>query len=122
LLGVPNVGGQAPAVPVCVPAVECSLAEDYPCSGNACKCPSDTACMVVSDEGKTSCVVPGDGRAGQACPCQWGHVCSKATNECVKLCQTAAPGDDCGSDRCQATPVLPAGWGVCVGYVPPDAD
>lgn len=122
LLGVPDVRGQAPMVPVCVPAVECSLTEDYPCTGDGCTCPDGTACMVVSDAGKTSCVVPGDGGAGDACPCKWGHVCSKATNECVKLCQTAAPGDDCGSGRCQATPVLPMGWGVCVGYVPPDAN
>jgi hypothetical protein len=118
LLGVPEIDGEAPTAPVCVPAAECSLAQDYPCKGTGCTCPEDTACMVVSDEGKTSCVVPGDGSAGQACPCQWGHVCSKATNECVKLCQTAAPGDDCGSGRCQAAPVLPPGWGVCVGHVP----
>ncbi len=120
LLGVPNVAGKPPVVPVCLPAVECSLAEDYPCKAQGCTCPDDTACMVVSDVGTTSCVVPGDGSAGDTCPCKWGHVCSKATNECVKLCQTAAPGDDCGSGRCQATPALPVGWGVCVGYVPED--
>jgi hypothetical protein len=120
LLGVPEVAGRAPVVPVCVPAVECSLAEDYPCAGIACTCPDDTACMVVSDEGKTSCVEPGNGAVGDACPCKWGHVCSKTTNECEKLCQTAAPGDDCGSGRCQATAALPVGWGICVGYVPPD--
>jgi hypothetical protein len=121
LLGVPASGGVPRTAPVCVPAVECSLAEDYPCASNTCTCPDDTACMVVSEDGKTSCVVPGDGGAGEACPCKWGHVCSQATNECVKLCQTAAPGDDCGSGRCQATPALPLGWGVCVGFVPQDA-
>jgi hypothetical protein len=121
LLGVPEIDGEAPTAPVCVPAAECSLAEDFPCTGSGCTCPDETACMVVSDEGKTSCVVPGDGATGEACPCRWGHVCSKATNECVKLCQTAAPGDDCGSGRCQAAPVLPPGWGVCVGYVPQEA-
>jgi hypothetical protein len=123
LLGVPEVAGRAPMVPVCVPAVECSLAEDYPCVGNACACPDDTACMVVSAEGKTSCVTPGDGAQGEACPCQWGHICSATSNRCEKLCQTAAPGDACGSARCQASgTVLPVGWGICVGYVPPDAE
>lgn len=122
LLGVPASGGEARAAPVCVPAVQCSLAEEYPCrNDNACTCLEGTACMVVSDEGTTSCVAPGDGKVGEACPCSFGHVCSKATNECVKLCQTAAPGDDCGSGRCQATPALPIGWGVCVGFIPEDA-
>jgi hypothetical protein len=121
LLGVPGSGDQARMVPVCVPAVDCSLGEDYPCGdGSPCTCPDDTACMVVSEDGKTSCVVPGRGAAGEACPCRWGHVCSQVTNECVKLCQTAAPGDDCGSGRCQATPALPVGWGVCVGLVATD--
>lgn len=121
LLAVPETNGQPTLAPVCVPAADCSLAEAYPCRVASCTCPDDTACMVVNEAGKTSCVTPGDGAAGDPCPCKWGHVCSEATHECVKLCQLAAPSDDCGSGRCQASPILPIGWGVCVGFTPEDA-
>jgi hypothetical protein len=116
-------------VPVCMPAVKCSLAEPYPCPDNVvCSCPKDSACMVVSDDGTTSCLpvsaLPptGFGRAGQPCPCAPGNVCSQATNDCVELCEVAAP-DSCmsGSGRCQASAALPAGWGTCIGVAPKDA-
>jgi len=114
-------GDEPPTVPVCVPAIECNLAEDYPCGDDrVCTCPEGTACLVVDNEGTTSCAPPGDGTEGEACPCAWNHVCSQATNQCVKLCQTAAATDDCGSGRCQASPALPLGWGICVGYAPAD--
>jgi hypothetical protein len=111
-------------VPVCMPAVKCSLAETYPCT-QGCSCPSDSACTVVADDGTTSCVPvselpPMDEvRAGSPCPCAWGFVCSQATNTCVELCEVAA-ADKCTSKsgRCQASAALPAGWGTCVGVAP----
>jgi hypothetical protein len=121
----------SPPVPVCMPATGCSLAGEYPCpEGATCTCPTEpieTACMVVTSDGKTSCVpassLPADdeGLAGQACPCNWGHVCSPETDRCVRLCQTAAPGDVCGGTRCQFAAGLPPGWGVCLTSSAADA-
>jgi hypothetical protein len=114
--------GDEPSAPVCVPAIQCNLAEDYPCGdAGVCTCPEGTACMVVGTDATTSCVPPGDGTEGEACPCAWGHVCSEGTGKCLKLCQTAAPTVDCGSGRCETSPALPLGWGVCVGFTPTDA-
>jgi hypothetical protein len=104
-------------VPVCVPSVDCGLAEPYPCPDDAtCSCPAGLACMVVGD-GATTCAEPGEGREGYGtCPCAWDHVCSQVTNKCLKLCQTAAPEVDCvETGMCQASVELPPGWGVCVG-------
>jgi hypothetical protein len=76
--------------------------------------------MVVADR-TTTCLEPGNGYEGQACPCAWGHVCSQVTNRCVKLCEIAAPEKRCATGMCQVAPELPAGWGVCVGTPRPDA-
>lgn len=112
-----------PIVPVCVPAVDCSLSEPFPCpAGVRCSCPEGEACMVVRNDGTTTCTRPGSGTAGQACPCASGHICSHATNQCVKLCQTAATPSECGSGRCQASAELPPGFGVCVGFTQPEAN
>jgi hypothetical protein len=115
-------------VPVCMPAVKCGLAEPYPCvPPGTCSCPDDSACLIVRDDGLTSCVPesalpnPGDGVEGKACPCAWGFVCSQATDECVKLCQVVDQERACASRRCQASPSLPDGWGTCVG-TPTQAD
>lgn len=109
-------------VPVCVPAVDCGLAEPYPCpDGATCSCPNGLACMVAGADRSTTCVEPGDGMEGDQCPCYWGHVCSNVTNRCVKLCQTTAPELACTTGICQASAELPAGWGVCVGATRPDA-
>lgn len=109
-------------VPVCVKADACDLAEPYPCPvDRVCKCAEGTACTVVRDDGTTSCVKPGEGLAGESCPCAWGHVCSQATSTCLKLCATSSQNAECGSTgKCQASADLPAGWGVCVG--PSDTD
>lgn len=110
-------------VPVCVPAVDCSLTEPFPCPpGVRCSCPEGEACMVVRDDGTTTCVKPGSGSAGEPCPCASGHICSQTTNQCVKLCQTAAMPSECGSGRCQASAELPVGFGVCVGGAQRAAD
>jgi hypothetical protein len=108
-------------VPVCVPSVDCGLAEPYPCpEGATCSCPEGLACMVIGSDRTTTCVEPGRGREGQACPCDWGHVCSQVTQTCVKLCQTAVPEASCVTGMCQASAELPPGWGVCVGMPRPD--
>lgn len=104
-------------VPVCVRADNCSLSQAYPCeSGDDCQCQEGTACLVVRRDGTTTCAVPGEGQAGDACPCGWGHVCSQASGTCVKLCDTVV--DDvppqCGDGICQAAANLPGSWGVCI--------
>jgi hypothetical protein len=112
--------------PVCVGAMDCRLDDPYPCDSSepgACTCPSGTACSIVKSDGTTSCVPPGDGKAGDACTCSRGDVCTCAAGHmcvqsmgiCAKLCHTSA---DCGSGLCQATPILPDGFGVCVGMAP----
>lgn len=102
------------SVPVCVPADDCSLDEPYPCpAGKQCKCKSGTACAVVKDDGTTSCVAPGEGRTGDACPCAAGYVCSKSTDTCLKLCSTTTVGTECGSGKCLSVTGLPDGFGVC---------
>jgi len=102
-------------VPVCVHAENCDLGAPYPCpKGSECACKSGTACVVVRPDGTTTCAVPGTGTVGQACPCAWGHVCSAATGQCLKLCYTRDSGT-CGDGRCQSAAELPDGWGVCIG-------
>jgi len=102
-------------IPVCVRAENCDLGAPYPCpKGSQCACESGTACLVVRSDGTTTCAVPGAGKVGEACPCAWGHVCSAATSQCMKLCYTR-DSEPCGSGRCQAASELPDGWGVCVG-------
>ena len=104
-------------IPVCVPAENCDLSTPYPCTaGTQCACTAGTACLVVRADGTTTCAAPGKGKAGDPCPCAWGHVCSAAAhNQCVKLCPTSgASGCDNGG-KCQSNADLPDGWGVCVG-------
>jgi hypothetical protein len=113
-------------VPVCMPPVKCSLAEPYPCASGTCSCPKDSACVVVSDDGTTSCVPVSElpsgeqGTLGKPCPCAPGFVCSQ-TNMCVQLCEVAAAESKCDSGRCQASGALPPGWGTCVGDALKDA-
>ncbi len=107
---------ESPLVPVCVPADGCSLEDPYPCpTEGACRCKSGTACMVVRNDGTTTCLPPGRGEQGDICPCAWNHVCSKLTNQCVKICRTDAATDECGEQKCQASSELPESFGLCVG-------
>ena len=102
-------------IPVCARADNCSLSQPYPCAGeDQCQCAEGTACMVVRGDGTTTCVVPGAGTAGEACPCGWGHVCSQASGTCLKLCETVSTEDQCNGGVCQAAANLPANWGVCI--------
>lgn len=105
-------------VPVCVPADDCSLEDPFPCpSDRECRCKEGTACMVVRGDGTTTCLKPETGQQGDPCPCAWNHVCSSATNQCVKICHTDPAKDDCGEQKCQASAELPQNFGVCVGPV-----
>ena len=112
-----------PNVPVCTPAENCPLTEQYPCPlGKKCTCSSGKACMVVRRRGLTACITPGDGRQGDGCPCFAGYVCSNTTSTCMKLCQPStnsqvpATGAQCDAGtNCQANNDVPPDWGVCNG-------
>lgn len=108
--------GTPRSVPVCVPADDCSLEEEFPCPPDkACRCRAGTACMVVRGDGTTACLPPGSGLQGDPCPCAWNYVCSSTTGQCVKICHTDPARDDCGAQKCQASSELPQNFGVCVG-------
>lgn len=110
---------QGPMVPVCDRAENCSLGEPANCNGEHCVCAPGTACSVVRPDGTTACVPEGQGEAGEPCPCKWGYHCSQATTpaSCVKTCELNILGS-CGAGVCQSTPLLPEGWGTCVGAYP----
>jgi hypothetical protein len=94
-------------VPLCVPAKMCELLND------SAYCTDGQTCTIVRAVGTTSCVDPGDGHEGDACPCAAGFMCSNATGTCVKLCHLE--GDECGNGTCQGgTLPYPAGIGFCV--------
>jgi hypothetical protein len=95
------------AVPMCIAATNCTLLTDG-------ACPVDQTCTIVREDGTTSCVVPGTGESCEPCDCAAGYVCSKATNQCRKLCRIDK--DDCPGGYCQAGSMnYPQGFGVCVG-------
>jgi hypothetical protein len=120
-LRIPELGeADGPTVPVCERADNCSLSEPVNCTGEHCVCGPGSACTVVRpDDGTTACVPEGEGEAGQNCPCKWGYHCSQATSPgtCVKTCDLNKV-NDCPAGVCQATPLLPDGWGTCVGAAP----
>lgn len=96
-------------IPVCVPAMNCELLNDS-------VCPTGLTCTIVREDGTTSCVVPGEGRTGEHCPCAPGFVCSMLTNQCKQLCRIDSRAQDCGAGaKCQGgSAIYPAGFGVCV--------
>ncbi|WP_233562566.1 hypothetical protein [Sorangium cellulosum] len=102
-------GGAPVSIPVCVPAVNCELLNDS-------VCPAGQTCTIVREDGTTSCVAPGAGRAGESCPCAPGFVCSMLTNQCKQLCRIDGSARDCGSGaKCQGgSGAYPPGFGVCV--------
>ncbi len=104
------------SVPVCVRGDNCSLAEPYPCTADSqmdCRCPEGTACTAVRADGTTACLPPGDGVAGDPCPCAPGYVCSESTQTCLRLCQTNSTNNECDLGRCQFSAALPEPFGVC---------
>lgn len=110
-----------PLVPVCDRADNCNLGEPSDCEGESCVCGPERACTLVRTDGTTACtpLPTSPGQAGEPCPCDRGYHCSQATapGTCVKTCDLDAK-DVCGSGVCQASPVLPTGWGICVGVAP----
>jgi hypothetical protein len=108
-----------PLVPVCDRAENCSLGEPANCLGEHCVCAAGTVCSVVRPDGTTACMPEGQSGAGEQCPCKWGYHCSQATTPatCVKTCELNTV-DSCGKGVCQSAPLLPEGWGTCVGASP----
>lgn len=94
-------------VPVCVPATPCTPLDDT-------TCPAGRTCTLVRADGTTSCVDPGPGKDGDACPCAAGQVCVISTNTCRALCHVG--GGDCLNGMfCQGgSEGFPDGIGVCV--------
>jgi len=110
-----------PLVPVCARADNCNLGEQEDCTGPRCLCGPDMACKLVRDQ-MTSCVRLADnaGQAGEDCPCDRGYHCAQADEpRCVKTCDLdEKDADTCGQGVCQASAVLPTGWGFCVAATP----
>lgn len=97
-----------PQIPVCAVATNCTLLDDGSCTDGK-------TCTIVRVDGTTSCVSPGTGLAGEACPCAEDHVCNTKKNECYKLCKLGRPGDCPPSDFCQAGgTIYPQDFGICV--------
>jgi hypothetical protein len=97
-------------IPVCLAVKHCKPLDDSTCSDGQ-------TCTIVRDDGTTSCVDPGDGSRGDLCPCTAGHVCSKITNTCLKLCHIGNDTADCGAGSCQGGVMgYPDGIGICVGF------
>jgi hypothetical protein len=94
-------------IPVCVPATPCTLLDDT-------TCPPGRTCTLVRTDGTTSCIDPGIGKQGDACPCSAGHVCVLSSGTCRALCHVG--GSDCPKDMlCQGgSEGFPSGIGVCV--------
>jgi hypothetical protein len=107
-------------VPVCLAADNCDLSEPVPCpQGRTCTCTQDTACSIVKPDGTTACVAPGSGRQGQSCPCAAGHLCSRGSNVCVKLCKPEDLSPSCPEGTlCQLAAGVPQPFGLCVGGTP----
>ncbi len=100
-------------VPVWVKLDNCTLLEDE------LQCPKGTACTVVTNDGKTTCVPRGTGRDGARCEtdaCDRGYVCmGSAERRCRKICVTGPKGSGGCADAgvCQALPTMPTGYGIC---------
>ena len=102
------------AIPVCLPADNCTLlAPQNPC-------PAGKECAVVGSEGETTCREPGSAKVGGFCDdanrCSGGLLCSKFANQCVKICHVDSGPIDCPTGTCQGgNRSLPDGFGICVG-------
>ncbi len=97
-----------PEIPVCVPTQDCELLNDATCTNGQ-------TCTIVRVDGTTSCVEPGEGAAGDECPCQQGHVCAVAINQCLELCRLGYPEDCPDNHTCQGGSTgYPTGFGACV--------
>jgi hypothetical protein len=102
---------EPPLVPVCAPVTACQPLLDES------TCPVGETCTIVRADGTTSCVVPGDGGAGEPCPCHAGLACSHLSNRCQRLCRIGHEATDCpGGAVCQGgSAAYPPGIGACIG-------
>jgi hypothetical protein len=107
----PTQMAEAPLkIPVCTPVKKCKLLDDSTCDPGQ-------ACTIVRSAGTTSCVEPGAGKRDEPCPCASGHVCSKITNACLKLCHIGNDATDCEGGTCQGGVAgYPEGIGICVAF------
>lgn len=101
--------GDVKPIPVCIQPDDCDL------GGGDNKCQDGEVCTVVR-AGITSCVKPGPGLNGDACPCAEGHFCDIKKNTCLQLCETNTQGACPEGFSCQGgVGSVPAPWGTCVG-------
>lgn len=93
-------------IPACAPATGCELLDPSGCTAGQ-------TCTLVNEK-TTTCVTPGGGGDGAACPCEAGMYCSPA-KVCRKLCRLGSTGD-CGGGACVVGgSAFPSGFGVCAG-------
>jgi hypothetical protein len=99
-------------VPVCVPDRHCQPLGDPSTDLNACA--SGLSCMIERADGTTGCeqVPASANKEGGSCPCAVGHVCSKSSNTCMKLCHVGH-NEDCTSGVCLSAS-LPGDLGMCI--------
>jgi hypothetical protein len=101
-------------VPVCLPVDNCTLlSQPSPCPGNK-------VCTVVGSERDTTCLEPGSAKVGESCDptgrCAEGLLCSRFSNQCVKICHVDPNAKECPTGTCQGgNRSLPDGFGICVG-------
>ena len=102
--------GDLPKVPVCIQASNCSLLD------GPVLCPDGLMCTIVRSDGTTSCVQPGNGTAGQGCPCASGYVCSLLVDKCFKLCHIGSDNEcPAGAECVGGMGGYPDGIGNCLG-------
>lgn len=95
-------------IPVCAPATGCTLLDPGACGTNQ-------TCALVNEK-TTTCVTPGDGKDGDACPCAAGHYCNPGPLVCRKVCHLGGDAAECPSGVCVlGGDVFPSGFGVCGG-------
>jgi hypothetical protein len=88
----------------------CQLLNDTTCADGG-------TCVVVRQDGTTTCVTPGTGTDGQMCPCAAGYTCSLFDNTCQRLCYTN-DGGVCGPNHlCQGGN---QGWPSDIGTCAPE--
>ena len=97
---------------LCSPPDECD-----PLVPTSCLVPG-TSCLIVDGTGATGCIAPGEGEAGDACPCKGGFVCveDEGAEVCRQLCKAVEGG---GEPGCEAGELCvhfvrdPPGVGEC---------
>lgn len=114
------MAGNPTNVPVCMPIQSCGLLDQPTDAGS---CARTQTCVVVRENGATSCVDPGIRHAGEECDtqlCARGLVClgKSGDRHCYVLCHTAHGATECASTSKQmckgGLPLFPVpGIGIC---------